>query len=335
MTLVDSAGRHVEFTALPKRIVVIGRGPFMTLHTMYMFPEAARVLVGYENRASTVKDFITLVNPVSADIVELGTNPGLEQIASLQPDLVIKKGDILDKMGELLVQAGIPIFYVSLETPERFFSDVTNIGRILGNSGRSLEIIRFYQTRLDRFSKSLASIDESDKPGILVLHWDGRGSHASMRVPPRNWMQTIQVESGGGRPVWLSDSLSSGGWSIVNFEQIAAWDPDKIYIIFPTSATPVDVIAELKNDPLWKRLKAVGTGNLKAFPSDIIGWDTPEPRWLLGMIWMAVNTHPELFGDLDLNREIDEFFMTLYGIEKSVIDARIRPTITILGPDNP
>lgn len=335
MTLTDAAGRDIVFSELPKRIIVIGRGPFMTLHTMYMFPEAGSVIVGYENRASTVKDFITLVNPVSADIVELGTNPSLEPIAALKPDLVIKKGDSLDAMGELLMKAGIPLFYMGLETPERFFNDVSNLGKILGNPGRSREIIDYFQSRLNLFSERVSHLSEADKPGILVLHYDGRGSHAAMRVAPENWMQTIQVEYTGGLPVWLSESLSPGGWSIVNFEQIAAWNPDIIYIIFPFSVNPETVLSELKTNSLWKRLKALETGNLRAFPSDIIGWDTPEPRWLLGMTWMAVNTHPALFADIDMNKEIDSFFTTLYRIDKSVIDTRIRPTITILGPDNP
>ena len=335
VSLTDAAGRTVTLKKRPQRIVVIGRGPFMALHTMYMFPEAGDVIVGYENRASTIKDFISLINPRSADVVELGTNPGLEQIAALHPDLVIKKGVMLDKPGEMLLEAGIPIFYVALETPDLFFSDVRNFGYILGNSKRADEVIGYFQSRLDRFTRSLADLAETDKPGILVVYYNGRGNHAAMQVSPETWMQTIQVKYAGGRPVWLSDALSTSGWSIVNFEQIAAWNPDKIYVIFPLSSKPADIMTELTNNPLWKHLKAVESGNLRAFPSDIIGWDTPEPRWLLGMTWMALNTHPDRFPDLDMNREIDSFFHTLYGIDQSVIDAKIRPAITILGPGIP
>ncbi len=329
ITISDAANQTLEFDAYPQRIAVIGRGPFMTIHAVYMFEEARERVVGYENRSTTVKNFLGLLDSQAHTKTELGTNPGIEQILSLRPDLVIKKAWTPDKMSQLLTQTGIPVMHVGLETPDQFFDDMRNIGKILGNRHRAEQIIRFYQGRLDHFDERLKDIPEHDRPRILVLHLDGRSSSAAMRVPPKEWMQTIQTKRAGGRPVWLGSSLSSNSWNFVNFEQIAAWNPDKIFIVTQQSADTETIIRDLQNNTLWSKLKAAQTGNLLAFPSDMIGWDSPEPRWILGMTWMAIHTHPELFADLNLNDEIDAFFMFLYGLEKNVIDAYIRPGIHI------
>jgi iron complex transport system substrate-binding protein len=327
ITITDAANQTLVFDSHPQRIAIIGRGPFMTIHTLYMFEEARDRLVGYENRSTEVKNFLGLLDSRAHTKTELGTNPGIEQILSLRPDLVIKKAWSSDKTAQMLNQTGVPVMHVGLETPEQFFYDMRNIGRILGNTHRAEQIIRFYQDRLERFDERLKDIPEHERPRILVLHLDGRSSSAAMRVPPEEWMQTIQTERAGGRPVWLDESLSSTGWNFVNFEQIAAWNPDKIFVITQQSADTETIIRDLQNNTLWRRLKAAQTGNLLAFPSDMIGWDSPEPRWILGMTWMALHTHPDLFGDLNLDDEIHAFFTFLYGIETSVIDAHIRPGI--------
>lgn len=335
LTLTDAADQTVVLKTPLERIVVIGRGPFMAVHTLYMFPETRERLVGFENRSIETKNFLALLDPKSHEKIELGTNPGVEQILSLRPDLVIKKAYSVDKMAALLLQAGIPVLHVGLETPERFFDDLRNIGRLLQNPQRAEDIIAFYRVRLDRFIQRLTSIPDTLKPRVLILHLDGRSSASAMRIPPENWMQTIQTKTAGGNPVWLDAHPNPSGWNFVNFEQIAAWNADKIFIITQQSADAGAILTELRNNNLWKQLKAVQTGNLLAFPSDLIGWDSPEPRWILGMTWMALQIHPGLFSDIRMEDEIDAFFTFLYGLDKRVIDSGIRPGIRLHAPDNP
>jgi iron complex transport system substrate-binding protein len=335
LILTDAADQTVVLKTPPERIVVIGRGPFMAVHTLYMFPEARDRLVGFENRSTEIKNFLALLDPKSHEIMELGTNPGVEQILSLRPDLVIKKAYSVDKMAALLLQAGIPVLHVGLETPERFFDDLRNIGRVLENPQRAEAIIAFYRVRLDRFTQRVEPIPDDRKPRVLILHLDGRSSASAMRIPPENWMQTIQTKFAGGHPVWLDAHPNPSGWNFVNFEQIAAWDADQIFIITQQSADTGTILTELRNNSLWKQLKAVQSGNLMAFPSDLIGWDSPEPRWILGMTWMALQIHPDIFGDIRMKDEIYAFFTFLYGLDKRVIDSGIRPGITLHTRDNP
>ncbi|OGO06841.1 MAG: hypothetical protein A2Y73_03340 [Chloroflexi bacterium RBG_13_56_8] len=327
--VTDAAGQTVELEELPNRIVVVGRGPYMALHLLYMFPEGRQRLVGIEVKGETASDFLPYVDAAFTDIPTLASNPGSEQIATLDPDLVIMKGYTVEGMSKSLSQVGIPVVYLGLETPDQFRQDVTNLGILLGSTDRAQEILDFYNSRIERLQKGLKGIDEDDKPRVLLLEYSDRGSKVAVQVPARQWIQTIEVETAGGAPVWLGSAELTDGWTVVNFEQIAQWNPDKIFVVIWYTLDPEEVIATLKADPKWSTLDAVKNDQLYAFPSDIFGWDSPEPRWILGMTWLATKIHPDRFADLDMSEEIHTFFTEMFDMKRDVIDAEIMSRVKL------
>ena len=325
--IIDAAGREVSFDHLPKRIVVIGQGPFMPMNLLFMFREARERLVGYEVKYNGVNLFLPLVDPEFHQKATLGTNPGIEQVAALHPDLVIMKGTIPKQVVESLRLLGIQAMYLGLETPEMFFKDVENLGLVLGNPGRAREISDYYSHRLDRIAKGLLGVPEEDRPRVLILQYSDRGGKVAFQVSARSWMQTIQAETAGGRPVWLQSVHPTDGWTITNFEQIAAWDPDKIFVLIGFTKDPDKFIVALRNDTAWNMLRAVKNNNLYAFPTDISGWGNPEPRWILGMMWLAKKMHPECFSDLDIKAEVYRYFADLYFLGTDIVTSKIMPSI--------
>ncbi len=321
----DAAGRTVELATLPQRIMVVGKGPYMALHALYMFPEGKQRLVATEKRGATASDFLIVLDPAFAKLPTTEASPGIEQIATYKPDFVIMKGAVTDKTAEALTVAKIPYMYINLETPEQYARDITNLGLVLGNPARAKEITAYYQTKLDRLKKITDSIDASKKPRVMVAEYFDRGGKFSVEVPPKAWMQTIQAQTAGGAPVWLDAAGNSDGWTVVNLEQIAAWNPDQIFLIVWYTLDPKQVLNELKADPQWSQLKAVKNGQLYAFPQDIFGWDTPEPRWILGMTWLATKMHAGMTGDINIQSELYEWGKTLYGMDKAAVDAIIMP----------
>lgn len=328
-TLTDAAGRTVDLPGLPQRLVVVGRAPHMALHLLYMFPEGRERLVGMEKKGATASDFLPLLDPAFGEKTVFDANPNVEQIAALRPDLVIMKGVMVDEWSELLAQAGIPSVYLALETPEQFAQDVTNLGAILGNPQRAEEILAFYQARLDRLREGIAEVAEADRPRVLLLEYSDRGNSVAVQVPARAWMQTIEVQTAGGNPIWLEAAEGTDGWTVVNLEQIAAWDADKVFLVVWYTLDPQAVIDGLKADPQWSALQAVRNNEIYAFPADIYGWDQPEPRWILGMEWLATRLYPQRFGDIDMKAEIQAFFGELYGMDNASIEADIMPKVRL------
>ncbi len=324
----DAAGRLVQLEGPPHRIVVIGRGPHLILHLLSMFPEGRDRLAGMETRGKSASDFLDLIDPSFKDKKALGVSPGPEEIAALQPDLVFIKGSSAERMSEALAKIKIPVAYLSLETPEEFYRDVANVGIVLENKARAAEITTFFRVRIECIQKVLSGRSEK-KPRVLLVMATDRGGKYAVQVPAAGWMQTFQVRAAGGIPVWLEAVQKTSGWTIVNLEQIARWDPDKIFVVVWYSIDPQKLIDSYKTDPQWRALKAVKAGELWLFPSDIFGWDSPDPRWILGLMWLAGRIQPDLFKGVDMIGEVHEFYEYLFGLDRTTVDSLILPKIRL------
>jgi iron complex transport system substrate-binding protein len=136
----------------------------------------------------------------------------------------------------------------------------------------------------------------------------------------------MMVELAGGEPLWL-EAAESGGWTVVNFEQIAAWDAD-IVILVNYSDDPRIAVEALRQDSKWQALQAVKNGKIYAFPGDFLSWDQPDTRWILGLEWMATVIQPERFESLDLLAEIRTFYQEMYGMDAGAFESQVLPLIT-------
>ena len=325
VTATDALGRTVEFVELPQRIVVPGKGSWMVGHPLYLFPEAAERVLAMEARRGSVSNFLASIVPGFNDRPHLEQDAAPEQIAPLKPDAIVLKSYMAEQLGGPLEALGFPVVYVELETPEQFFRDVSTIGQMFGNEARAQEVVAFYQAKLDRIQQGLEGLDAGEKPRVLVIQYNDQGEETAFTMPPALWMQTIEVELAGGAPVW-KDAAGGGGWEVVSFEQIAAWAPDKIFVIVFRS-DPAPVMEQLKADPAWQSLQAVQDGELFAFPADFYGWDVPDPRWILGATWAATRIHPDRFTDVDIMQEVYEFYGQMYGMDRASVDEIIVPQL--------
>ncbi len=319
----DALDRTVEFDELPQRIVLPGKGIWMIGHTLYLFPEAAERVVAMEQRGTSVSDFIPLIDPTFNDKPVLEEDAAPEQIAPFNPDAVILKSYTAERLGAPLEQLGMSVVYVELETPDQFFRDVGTLGQLFGNEAKAQEIKDYYQGKLDAIAQGLEGLSDDEKPRVLVIQYNARSAEVAFQVPPMSWMQSLQVETAGGAPVW-AEAAEGGGWALVNLEQIAAWNPDIIFAI-AFKADPDELVAQLKADPKWQALQAVQNGTLYGFPSDLYGWDVPDPRWILGMTWAATKVHPDRFADVDMMQEVYEFYEQMYGMDQAAVDKHIVP----------
>ncbi len=325
LTVVDALGRTIQFPKAPQRIVVAGKSSLTLINTLFLFPEAAERVVGLVVGQQNPADFLTLVDPDFDEKATLAVEAGPEQIAPLQPDVVILRGFMADQLGGPLEQLNIPVVYVDLETPEQFLQGVAILGQLLGSGVRAEAIASFYRSRLDMVEERLKGVGAGQRPRTLLLQYSDQGGEVAFSVPSAAWIQTTEVELAGGMPVW-KEAAPGGGWTVVNLEQIAAWDPDKIFVIsYKTNATAV--VATLEADPRWQALTAVREGQIFGFGGDIYSWDQPDPRWILGVTWLAAKMHPDRFSDLDMVEEVSWFYGEMYGIGASIISEGILPNL--------
>jgi iron complex transport system substrate-binding protein len=326
IAVTDALDRTVEFPALPQRIVVAGKSTLTIIDTMYLFPEARDRVIGLSVGKQPVGDFLSLVDPEFDQKKILEPETGPEQIAPLKPDVVVMRSMMAGTLGSGLEQIGIPVVYVDLETTDQYFRDVATLGQLLGDEQRAGEIAAFYHARLDSIAQQQGQLPEGQEPSVLLVQYSEQGGEVALNVPSTSWLQTAEVEMAGGDPVWREAS-QGGGWTVVNFEQIAAWNPDKILVVSYSSDSAA-VVEQLRNDDQWRGLKAVRSGQIYGFPGDIFSWDQPDPRWILGISWLASKIQPDRFPGSNTEQQAMEFFVHMYGMSQATFEQQILPRLT-------
>jgi len=321
ITVTDALGREVKLAAAPKRIVITGKALFMIADAAYLFPGAAEKVTGLGDAGQGTGNFIKLIDPNYEAKATLEKDAGAEQVAALQPDLVILKSYLAESVGAPIEALGIPVVYIDFETPEQYARDLAILGKVFGDEARAAEVAAFFQSKMDEIAQT---VKDAPKPRVLILYYNDKDGNVAFNVPPMSWIQTQMVEMAGGEPVW-ADANPAKGWTQITLEQVAAWDADQIFVIsyFKPAAEVVD---GLKADPNWAAIRAVKEDKIHAFATDLYSWDQPDPRWILGLTWMAGKIHPDLFPTLDMTAEAQNFYQTLYGLDEAFVTENIVPT---------
>jgi iron complex transport system substrate-binding protein len=327
IVVTDALDRTVEFSELPQRIVMIGKGTTLLANSAFMFPEAQDRVIAYELRLQMPeRNFVKTVFTKTENVTLLDKDAGPEQVAPLNPDLVIIKSYNKEKLGNAIEALGVKVVYLDLESTEKFYQDIRTLGQIFGNDARAEEIVALYQANETRIADALKGLTETDKPSVLLLQHSDKGGVVAFSVPPMEWLQSVLVVNAGGNPAW-KDAISGGSWTEVSLEQIAAWNPEMVFIV-DYSGKAVDVVAQLKADANWKALNAVINNKIYAFPVDFLSWDQADPRWGLGELWLANKINPDLFEGIQFTDEISTFYKSNYGLDDATINEKVMPLVS-------
>ena len=326
LEFTDGTGKKIVLASEPERIVVAGKATPYVLDSIYLFPKAAEKLVALEVRGFDTQAFLELVDPQVNVKPFLERDSGPEQIAPQKPDLVIVKDISLAKLGSALEEIGIPVMGVNLETPEGFYKDLQALGIVFDDTQRADDIINFYKNKVKNVEMLLERVDETQKPNVLVLQYSEDGGTVAFKVPPANYLQTLMVKKAGGNPVWEGEALTSDGWMQVGLEQIAAWNPDKVFVV--NYSGDLNIAAQaLLDDPKWQGLKSVENKEIYGYPADHASWDLIDPRWILGLEWLATRIHPNETNSINMQNEVKEFYQKLYSLTETQIEKAIIPKL--------
>lgn len=307
---------------LPSRIALGGKAVVMVADAAYLFPQAPERVVAVAGADQGLGVFLSAIDPGYAAKPVLDRAAGAEAYATLRPDLVVLKRAMKKNLGPSLDALGIKQLYLDLETPEDYMKDIAALGEAFGDRARAAAVTDYYNTALRSVAAKTGSISAGDRPRVLVLQAGAAGGY---EVPPASWMQTILAERAGGSPVWKGANPGSG-WARVGIEQIAAWDPQAIFVVSyrePSAA----VAARLAAEPALASIAAVKGKKVLGFPQDFYSWDQPDTRWILGLEWMAKTLYPDRFASLSIKAEVERFFSFCYGMNHARYEAVVAPKV--------
>ncbi|WP_168203575.1 ABC transporter substrate-binding protein [Oceanispirochaeta crateris] len=325
ITIQDSLGRTVVLPGVPERIVQAGSSAFLVNDALFLFPEARERVVGMADGNQGRGNFLPIVDPSYDEKIIFPRTINIEEILSASPDLVIMKDFLFSKYDKEFQKVGLPVIYMDLESPEAWERDLAILGQIFGNPQRAMDLQNLFSEYTMNVVNPLEGLKSEDRKKSLILYYSEKDGTGAFQVPPLTFIQTKMLEMTGSDPVWTDADMGTR-WTTVGFEQIAAWNPDQIFLI--SYRTPVsEVLNIMKENPYWMELSVNQGGEIHPFPMDFHSWDQPDPRWLLGLQWMAFVSHNEIFPETDMNLKAQQFFADFYDISEEDYSNKIYPIV--------
>lgn len=117
--------------------------------------------------------------------------------------------------------------------------------------------------------------------------------------------------------------------AIISMEQIYAWNPDVIFITNFTKAMPNDLYTNAIAAHDWSEVKAVKDQQVYKMPLGIYRSYTPSADTPLTLLWMAKKIYPERFADIDLNKEVKDWYKDVFGVDitDADVEGMFNPTV--------
>ncbi|HWQ66479.1 MAG TPA: ABC transporter substrate-binding protein [Methanospirillum sp.] len=315
ITVTDLAGKTVEIPSDVKHVACIS-GP--SLEKTY--------LVGGSDKIAMITPFV-LGMPWAVQIIPdlkkmavqtTELDPNIEELMKANIDLVFFWD--YDKPIEKMNEVGIPVLTTTqiVNTPNKpdteekfttgFKREVALFGDVFGLEGqkKAADYAKYFDEKVDNIVSVTSKIPQSEKPNVYYA-----GGVNALKTQGLNTYTNWWVEMAGGN--FVSKEITQQK-ADVTVEQVAAWNPD---IIMMGRINSTDVIM---NDPKWQDIKAVKDNKVFICPEGVFYWDYSSEGILL-LEYLAKTFHPEKFADIDMNKEIKEFYSRFYNYDLTDTEA--------------
>ncbi len=265
LTVIDFMNRTVTIEKEPQRIVSLA--PSITETLFYI--GAGDKVVG----VTKYDDF----PPQVLNITKIGgfSNPNIEIIASLKPDLIIGTSMHLKYLKQLEQIA--PVIIVAPRNLEEIYKQIELLGKVTNREEYAQSVVNEMKAKVEYIT---SRVREKPKPKVFFISWWN-----PIYTPGRDTFQGDLIELAGGENVF--NDLT--GWAQVSIEQVLARNPEIIILSAHAGISP----EQLCETELAKT-DAVKNGRVYVISDDNI-ISRPGPRIVLGLEELAEFIHPEVF----------------------------------------
>jgi iron complex transport system substrate-binding protein len=173
--------------------------------------------------------------------------PNLEQLASLEPDIVLSsptwaKGN--ESMGDL----GIKVLIREPNRVNESYSQTLAIGRLVGKAKAAKALVKNMKKQVARARREIES-----QPRVMLILGVGRTPFVFL---PNSWGGDLVTKAGGEL---LTGGVESGsGFERISDEVVVAENPDVIVAVPHAEEDDIPSLAEyLRSNPAWAGTNAV------------------------------------------------------------------------------
>jgi iron complex transport system substrate-binding protein len=276
LNVTDDAGKPVVLASPAARIV--STAPADT-EIAFALGAGSKVLAGtsYDDYPAAAKSL-----PKIGDF----QNPSVEKIISFKPDLVLATSGIQAKLRDRLEGLGIQVYVVDPTTLDALYTDLTNLGALMGTSAQTRQIVDSMKATAAGIAQKIGAAEASSAtpyttPKVLVEIWG-----KPLMVAGKNTLIDSLITLAGGQNI---GAAAGPGFPQLSTEVLFQQNPDVYIATVGAQATP----GQIAQRSGYSALTAVQQNHVYTIEDNLVV--RPGPRIIEGLQQLAQMIHPELF----------------------------------------
>ena len=282
--LVDDTGYNTNLTAIPNRIASLA-------------PSTTEILfaLGLDNKVVAVTDYDNYPYNFSAwvearNMTSVGdfSNPNMEVIASVSPDLILATGGVQADTVTTMRNLDYKVLVLDPSSVDGVLKDIELVGNATGKRDYATSLVNSLRSRIDAVAQKVANA--ASTPRVYYEVWY---DPTSLWSAGSKAFQNELIERAGGNNIFDDQNLN---YFQSSAEAVIARNPD--VILLPASGMGLGEpfwgsIDAVKQRPGWDTISAVQNNKIFQVDGDAIA--RAGPRIADEIEELAEFFHPELF----------------------------------------
>lgn len=271
VTIKDALDKEITLEKAPERIITLA-------------PSNTEILfgLGLNDEIIAVNDNDTYPEEALSKESVGGMEFNLEQIISLQPDLVVAHESGLYSFNEQAIaqleSVGIPVFVVKdAKTFEETYETIEQIGNLTNKEKEAEEMIISIKEGIEEIEVKVADLEE--KSVFVVVGTNPQLYVAGQETFISEMLEVLNVEN----------AVPELGWPQYSSEQFVQSNPDIILVTYEND------LAAIEENDAYAEMDAVKNANVKLVDSDTTS--RQGPRIVEGIESIGEAIYPEVFNE--------------------------------------
>ena len=286
-TIVDTKGNHLALPVTINRVANL----WNSANEILVQLGAGDILVGGSVHLRK-RPWMVRIFPRARKIavISQGGVANAEAVLAIAPDLTISVGGRANSLMEM----GMPVLQMGgVSHVKGLLEGIQCMGEALGPAyhGRAQTFTRAFNEKLAMVRQRIAAIPESQR--VRVLH----GSTSST-ILDKSLSGDLLKKVGG------INAFSKNSGRNISYESILKADPQ---VIIVACGRHIEY-EKFMTDPIYAEVSAVKHKRVYINPSGMFYWDAYSGEIRLQLVWLAKTLYPEHFSDIDLHREVKDFY---------------------------
>lgn len=299
-TVVDIEGRTVE---LPKDVKKVALSLNSITQIVYSLGAADKIVATQSNIKSI--PMLTKIYPNAVNIpAPFDSKLNSEALINTNPDVVIMDGESNDALRDQLVALNIPVVTISFQSAEKMKESIKIVGQTLGNEEekKANEFCTYYDNNIKTVADKTSGLSGKDRVKVYYC------ANNELNTEGKNTIVDSWIEEAGGINV-AAEAGIEGKFKDVTLESILSWNPD--VIIVRDAKTKNSILSNHE----WDSVNAVKSGKIYINPKGMYLWCVRSAEAALQPLWAGKILHPDMFTNIDIDKEVKEFYNKNYNYD--------------------